>query len=399
MQTTIIKSIANLLAWRFIGVVAFNRIKVVNRDNLSVSGPILYVATHRNGALDAAAYKVAVKNIVPIVSAQLQRSAIGRFLFQGIPVARAKDRERGIQADNALAMTSSLEVLKNNGQLFVMPEGTSTLGHTHLPFHRGAARIAHAAIEAGVKLTIIPLAVHYEDPTVWQSRVEVLVGNPVQPNANADIATLHSIITHGLESVGANFGSANDQRSAEALAYAATLGTETSYAKSLKYFEQLKSDETTRMMQRMESVVQREKLCTHQRVPLIPLHSWMFYALYWLILIPFVVSFSLLNAPVLVAGYLASRKLPDAPNVMAFWRMMVGLPAALIWVLLISLMLVLFAGSTGMLIYWVATIVGIKSWYRFRKLSVALCNGLLHGHVKKELMQMHRELNKGTPHD
>jgi len=399
MQTTIIKRIANGLAWRFIGVFAFNRIRIINHDNLSTSGPILYVATHRNGALDAAAYKVAVATFVPIVSAQLQQSAIGRLLFQGIPVARIKDRERGIQADNALAMTRSLEVLQNRGQLFVMPEGTSTLGHTHLQYHRGAARIAHAAIEAGVKLIIIPLAVHYEDPTVWQSRVEVLVGNPVQPNANADIATLHSIITHGLESVGANFDSANEQRSAEALACAATLGTETSYAKSLKYFEQLESDETARMMQRMESLVQREKLCTHQRVPLIPLHSWMFYALYWLVLMPFVISFSLLNAPVLIAGYLASRKLPDAPNVIAFWRMVVGLPTALIWVPLVSLLLVLFTGSTGMLIYWVVTIAGIKSWYRFRKLSVALCNSLLHGEVRSELMQLYRELKRGTPHD
>ena len=221
---------ATRAVWRLIGRLAFNRITVVGRERLPRSGAVLYVATHRNGALDGAPYTLAVPAAVPMVSAQLHRTALGRFLFQGIPVARTKDRERGIAADNRQLIERCISLLKYDCQLLVMPEGTNTLGFRHLPYQRGAARIAHAALDAGITLTIVPLAVHYEAPTVWQSRAEVLVGEPMQLQGSEDVAALHRVITQALESVGANFASEDEQRKAEALAYASTLGTDASYA-------------------------------------------------------------------------------------------------------------------------------------------------------------------------
>lgn len=390
---------ANRAVWRLIGRLAFNRITVVGRERLPLSGAILYVATHRNGALDAAPYTLAVPGALPMVSAQLHRTSLGRFLFQGIPVARAKDRNRGIAADNIEAIERCISLLQNGGQLLVMPEGTSTLDFKHLPFQRGAASIAHAAVNAGIVLSIVPLGVHYEDPTVWQSRVEVLVGEPVQPHSGDDVAAIHQLITQGLESVGASFASDDAQRNAEALAYASTLGTEASYALSLKYFEQAKPETLAEIVQPLASVAQREHLCLHQGVPLIPILPWPLYALYWLVLVPLVAGFFLLNLPVLTVGFVASWKLPDAPNVVAFWRMAAGLPTGMVWAALVSTAFAIVYGFMGVAFYWCLTIGGIGAWYRFRKLSVALCNGLFHAGARPALLRAYRGLKDRMPHD
>jgi len=383
--------------WRIIGRLAFNQITVVGRERLPLSGAALYVATHRNGALDAAPYTLAVPDAVPMVSAQLHRTPLGRFLFQGIPVARAKDRDRGMAADNMQAIECCIGLLKNGGRLLVMPEGTSTLDFKHLPFQRGAARIAHAAINSGIELTIMPLGVHYEDPTSWQSRVEVLVGEPVRPRIGDDVASIHRLITQGLELVGVNFSSSDAQHNAETLAYAATLGTGASYALSLKYFEQAMPENLAEIIQPLESIARKERLCLHQGVPLVPILPWPLYALYWLVLAPPVIGFCLLNAPALAVGFVASRKLPDAPNVIAFWRMAAGLPVGVVWAALSSTASALVYGLAGFAIYWCATIAGIGAWYRFRKLTVALCNGLFHADTIPALLHTYRELKDQMP--
>lgn len=385
--------------WRWIGGLAFNRIAVIDQENLPGSGPVLFVATHRNGALDAAPYKVAVPRAIPMVSAQLHRMPLGRCLFRGIAVARAKDRGRGIEADNQQALQACVELLRAGGQLLVMPEGTSTLGPRHLPFHRGAARIARAVMDAGTLPTIVPLAVHYEDPTAWQSRVEVRVGRPLYPQADAKVAELHRQISLGLEQVGVNFPDEGAQFMAERLAYAATLGTGLSYARSLKSFEGGTPGALIEQMQQLQVLAQQQKLVLHQGVPLVPVGSWIPYAAYWMLLAPLVASFVLFNWPALALAVLASRKLADALNVIAFWRMAIGLPTGLAWGLSASLMVGYSVGPWGVVVYWLASAGGVLAWYRFRKLSVALANALLRSNAKPALLQAYRCLFDRMTHD
>ena len=385
--------------WHLIGRIAFDRIQIVGKERLPAQGPVLFVATHRNGALDAAPYVAALPEAVPMVSAQLYRLPLGSILFAGIAVARAKDRERGIEADNGEALRQCIAVLKADGQLLLMPEGTSTLGPGHLPFHRGAARIVKAALEAGVLPTIVPLAVHYEDPTAWQSRVEVLVGGAFRPEPDAAVGAIHRLITGGLESVGAYFDSAKEQRLAEALAYACTLGSPASYARALKRCQGAAPKVLDGVARELERITRGGRLRLHQGVPLIPLGPWPLYAAYWLMLAPLVAGFSILNAPVLSAGYLASRRLPDDRNVIAFWRLVVALPAALVWSSAATLFFSLTCGLLWTALYWFLTIAGMTSWYRFRKLSVALANGLLHRGERADLLALHGKIVGLLPDD
>lgn len=151
------------------------------------------------------------------------------------------------------------------------------------------------------------------------------------------------------------------------------------------------------IIQPLESIARKERLCLHQGVPLVPILPWPLYALYWLVLAPPVIGFCLLNAPALAVGFVASRKLPDAPNVIAFWRMAAGLPVGVVWAALSSTASALVYGLAGFAIYWCATIAGIGAWYRFRKLTVALCNGLFHADTIPALLHTYRELKDQMP--
>lgn len=387
----------NYWLWRGIGRLALNHIEVIGKEFLPAAGPVLFVATHRNGALDAAAYALAAPGAVPMMSAQLHRLPLGRFLFRGIAVARAKDKARGIKANNLKAMEQCVDVLKAGGQLFIMPEGSSTLGHQHLPFKRGAARIAGQAMAAGVTPSIVPLAVYYEDPTCWQSRAEVLIGEPIRPQT-ADEMALHQLISDALETVGANFADTKTQRLAEKLAYACTLGTDRSYARSLKLFERGIPPDLADAAQELERIAKDNGLLLHQGLPLAPAGPWPLYLAYWLILAPVLLCFSLLNLPVLAAGYIAGRTLPDDANVVAFWRMAIGLPAGLVWLLIVNAAAILMAEPIWLMFYWAISAAGIMAWYRFCTLSVALGNGLFHPAVRTVLLQTYRNLLNRMPH-
>jgi len=394
-------NIAGLLhygIWRCIGYLAFSRIRVIGKERLTLVGPVVFVATHRNGALDAAPYSLAVPLAMPMVSAQLHRLPLGRFLFPGIAVARTEDKARGIKADNGKALEECVELLKVGGQLFIMPEGTSSLGCRHLPFNRGAARIVARAMAAGIRPIIQPLAIHYEDPTHWQSRAEVLIGEPIIPQ-NVDEIAIHQSIVDGLEAVGANFVNSEAQQMAEKLAYARILGSDLSYAEHLKKFEGQVAPAFSEQLRELEAVAKEKGLFLHQGLPLIVVGLWQPDLVKWLLLAPIIGCFSILNFPILAAGYIASKVLPDEPNVIAFWRMVVGLPVGLFWVVAVCVGLFLFAGPSWLVLYGAISIVGILAWYRFRKLTVALGNAVFHPELRAVLLAAYRNLAERKAHE
>jgi len=59
----------------------FSRLTVVGRENVPVNGPVLYVALHRNGAVDGCVYAAVASKAVFMISRQLRRSRLGRLLF------------------------------------------------------------------------------------------------------------------------------------------------------------------------------------------------------------------------------------------------------------------------------------------------------------------------------
>lgn len=381
--------------------VYFERITAVNPERLPAGGPVLYVVMHRNGAVDGFVYHELVPRGIFMISTQLQRGFFTRLFFSGIAVARRKDEEDG--SGNEAALRQCVQVLKDGGELMVFPEGTSSLGPRHLPFKSGAVRLALDALAQGVPLRIVPLGIHYERAWAFRSKVEVVVGKPVPTELAGDLSEMGRLkelkrrMTAALESVGANFASAADQEHAERLAYVATLGTARGYFNSLKALEAGIPNNLSENRRVLDSRLAGRRVLLHQGVPLFPVGPWIFYAVLLVLLAPLVLAGTLLNAPPMLVGWLAARRFADDRNVIALWRILVGLPLGLVWFVGFGIELAWVAGWPWMLGYAVLTLAALKSLYRCKKLAVAVWNGLAHRDLAGPARDFHQTVLSTLP--
>ncbi len=374
----------------------FERITVLHPDRLPAGGPTLYVGLHRNGAVDGFVYHQVAPRGVFLISTQLRRSFFARLFFCGIAIARKGDEEDRRQNDEALR--ECMQLLSRGGELIIFPEGTSSLGPRHLPFKSGAARLAVDALEQGIPLRIVPLGIHYECAWAFRSTVEVMVGEPIAAdfaagtNPMARLRELKRRINTALESVGANFPSAETQEDAQRVAYAATLGTPHSYFAALKPFEAGIPEPLLAGWRELTPLLSARRVLRHQGVPLFPAGPWMFYLLLLLGFGPIVLAGALVNAPPLFLGWLAARKFADDRNVIALWRILVGLPVAAIWLGVVSITLAFLSGWAWSLVYLLLTIAALKSLCRARKLGIAVWNGLAHRDLAPQAHEFHKAI-------
>ncbi len=380
----------------------FNRVAVIGRQRLPRRGPVLYLGLHRNGAVDGFVYHRVVPRTEFMIARQLLRSFFGRLFFRGIEVVRDKDRaDAGADREaNRTALEACLAHLRAGGELFVLPEGTSDLGPRHLEFKRGAARLAQAFLSESASLQILPLGIHYERAWAFRSNVEVVVGEPIAadlpPRASEEerTAILHERFTGALEAVGVNVASAEEQQRVEALAYAATLGSSRSYFEALKTFEAGVPAPLAQAWERLGRECDRLRLARHQGVPLVPVgHAW----LYMLALPPLalVVGAGLLfNLPPLLVAFFAGRRLADARNVVALWRLIAGLPALLAWVVVVAA----FAPSWLFALYAATTILGMAAFYRTKKLAVSVWNLVRGRPLRADLLRIKTSIDEALAH-
>jgi 1-acyl-sn-glycerol-3-phosphate acyltransferase len=379
----------------------FERVTVLHPERLPEGGPILYVGLHRNGAVDGFVYRQVLPRGIFLISTQLRRSVFSRLFFCGIAVSRKQDEEDRGQNDAALCRCAQL--LADGGELVVFPEGTSALGPRHLPFKSGAASIALDALARGVPLRIMPLGIHYERAWAFRSKVEVVVGEPISTALPAGLSELGRLkemkrrMTSALESVGANFASAEAQEYAERLAYAATLGTPRSYSASLTALEAGVPEPLLARWRELDSQLASRRVWRHQGVPLFPVGPGVFYALLLVVLGPMVLAGALVNLPPLLAGWLAGRKFADGPNVIALWRILVGVPLFVIWFGVVTILLARFGGGWWLLGYGLLTLAALKSLYRAKKLAVAVWNGLAHRSLARGAHEFHQSVLKTLP--
>jgi hypothetical protein len=249
----------------------------------------------------------------------------------------------------------------------------------------------------------VPLGIHYERAWAFRSKVEVVVGESLSTETPARLSELGRLremkrrITAALESVGANFADAEAQQNAERLAYAATLGTPRSYFTSLKSLEAGVPEPLLARWLELESQLSARGVLLHQGVPLFPVGGWLRYALLLLVLGPIVLAGAMVNLPPLLAGWFAARKFADDLNVIALWRILVGLPLFVIWFAGVSVLLALFAGWLWVPGYALLTLAALKSHYRTKKLAVAVWNRLAHRSLASYAHEFHQAVLQTLP--
>jgi 1-acyl-sn-glycerol-3-phosphate acyltransferase len=381
--------------------VYFERITVVHPERLPDGGPVLYIVLHRNGAVDGFVYRQVVPHCVSLISTQLRRGLFARLFFCGIAVARKQDEDDRHQ--NEAALNECTQLLANGGELMVYPEGTSSLGPQHLPFKSGAASLALDVLARGVALRIVPLGIHYERAWAFRSKIEVVVGEAVPTDIADGLSALGRLkemkrrMTRALESVGTNFASDAVQEQAQRLAYVATLGTARGYFASLKLLEAGVPEPLQAHWRQLEAQLVPRRVLLHQGVPLFPVGPWIAYAMLLLVLGPLVLTGAVLNFPPLLAGWLAARRFADGRNVIALWRILVGLPLGVAWFGVVSMVLGYVAGGYWLLGYMLLTLAALKSLYRAKKLAVAVWNGLAHRDLARQAHEFHQSVIQTLP--
>jgi glycerol-3-phosphate O-acyltransferase/dihydroxyacetone phosphate acyltransferase len=183
VQRQLLDLLLDGLAW-LVGHGLYRTVEVAGADRIPRDQPLVIVANHFNGLVDAVLLAVIVRGVPRFVAkGTLWRSWLLRPLLAVaglVPVSRPEDRD-GDAVDNATLFGSAHDILRRRGTLAIFPEGTT---HDHLELQRvrtGAARIALGARDVGVEgVTIVPIGLTFDDKLALRSRVLARVGQPIR---------------------------------------------------------------------------------------------------------------------------------------------------------------------------------------------------------------------------
>ncbi len=397
MDNISLPRVVQAMAAGLVRALLFHRITIVNRHLLPSQGPVLYLGLHRNGAIDLFLYRPVAPEALPLVSKQLTRKWPGRVLFHGIEVVRKKDVARyGMStAQNQSAIDACVSHLKQDGRLLILPEGTSDLGPKHLPFHSGAARILLASFAAGKEVSVVPLGIHYEQGWVFRSNAEIVIGVPfghavldtVPERDHLD--TLMQQITQSLEEVGINVADRPMQKRLEQTAYIACLNPRISYFRALKAFESGLPPQVQVAWQTLDTYVNKHGAAMHLTVPVAPVGSTPACIGLWVLTAPVVAMAVAVNAPPLLAGYMAGHRLADAPNVITLWRSLVGVPVAIIYWTAMLILSIKTGAYLWLAFYAVITTSGLLLFRKTSQMTAMLKNALFHFGLKQPFRRLY----------
>ena len=372
----------------------FARIRVIGPERLPSGGPILYAGLHRNGAVDGFVYKSIFRRAIFLIAAQLQKNLLSRIFFSGIPVVR--DKDSGDRGMNTAAMERCGKLLADGGELFVFPEGTSSLGPQHLPFKSGAARVAVEAWQQGVPLKIVPLGITYDAPSTFRSSVEVIVGEVIGSKqiaslqGEAQLAQAKEAITRALEDVGVNVESVDYFEERRAIARMASPGG--SYFHTMKLCEKGIPRELQGAWDALRDGIRANNLKQSEAASPFSMASPWTSLFAGVLLAPFVAAAAAINSLPLFAAYWAGKKFPDAPNVVALWRILVGAPLFFLWFVAVLAALVAVERGVWFLVFFMLTMIGWLAYQRGRQLFVAGWNGIRVPQLRNKYLEFQRLL-------
>lgn len=318
--------------------------------------PVLIVSGHRCGAFDGLLVQAFHPTAVTLLSTQLVANPYLRLLFTGIPIARPQDRARGKDSGAVPdAVAAAAEQLRSGGDLVMYPEGTSTWSHSPQPFHRGTAAALRRVLGEGHDVTLIPVAPHYERPTDWQSRAELVVGRPItlrgsQPvEPKPTLAELAELIETRVRELSVDSPTPETFAAARAEARARIAADpESSYAAAFLRTQRASNP-----------------------APDAPVAPWP-RRLLSLAAIPALAALVALHWPTLLAGWLGSRA-ADGRNVVMLHRILTALPVA---ALTFPIHLALAIQWPWLLIGHALAVIGFRAWGPVRDLWIRADDGV-----------------------
>jgi 1-acyl-sn-glycerol-3-phosphate acyltransferase len=163
----------------------YRRFKVAGRKNIPQGVPVIFSANHQNGLMDPLAIIFAtMRQVVFFARADIFRKKfIARMLFflKILPIYRPRDGFRSVELNKDM-FDEVINVLLNNRDVGILPEGNHEGRKRLRHFRKGAARLALQAEEkAGFQLglKIVPAGIDYSNYYSAGSDLLVLFGKPI----------------------------------------------------------------------------------------------------------------------------------------------------------------------------------------------------------------------------
>jgi 1-acyl-sn-glycerol-3-phosphate acyltransferase len=383
---------------RLLALIYFGQPRVFGRANLPDGGALL-ISNHRSGAIDGMLLAQVAPRWTFMVGANLARHPIMRHLVAGLVVERVADQARldpveraRRRAANLGALDSAAAFVAAGGALCICPEGTSALGPALLPLYPGVAAITCRLRALGSPGPLIPVGIHYAHGPALRGAVEVTIGAPIDlliddrlPPTEQRRVVLEQIRA-ALEAITVNVRDAEEQRAVEGLATLATAGIRLSHGllcRALAHGLAAGDRQALHLCEewrRLEAATVARRLARFAGAPLYPRGSMLAAALVAIPLAPIVAAAALISLPILFAAHAIAVRCADAPNVVALWRLLAGMPAALLWWPVLIVFLVMFAGGLAaplVLIAAALTLAGLLLWRPWCIAAVMLINAVL----------------------
>lgn len=171
----------------------FARIVVHGRDKPLLAQGAIIVANHPNTFIDP----VILTAIMPGRLSYWAKSTLWNAAILGsildrlgaIPIYRKEDAGGDRESANQKSFGSAVKRLNQKGLVLIFPEGVSKTGLSLKPVKTGTARLGFQYLEQaepGSRLPLIPVAVDYEEPSIFRSTVTVRIGDPINLESHMD---------------------------------------------------------------------------------------------------------------------------------------------------------------------------------------------------------------------
>lgn len=177
-----------LLAWlaRFATTLLLRRVEVADRGRFPKGRPVLLVANHFNGFVDA----VVIMSVLPrvprlVAKASLGNNPLARVLARVMGVVFVQRRvDTGGPLQNDAAFAECHAALVQRDTVAIFPEGTTHDRPRIDPIKTGAARIALGARTAGATdIAIVPLGLTFPDKVALRTSALVQFGEAIDLDA------------------------------------------------------------------------------------------------------------------------------------------------------------------------------------------------------------------------
>jgi 1-acyl-sn-glycerol-3-phosphate acyltransferase len=173
------------------------RVYVEGKENIPKKGAILFTVNHPNALIDPLLVATTNRRIHHFLvrAASFKNPTIKKLLatLNLMPIYRIRDGVKEL-AKNEAIFNQCFAILKKKQALMIFPEGSHNIKRSVRPISKGFTRILFGALEKypDLKITIIPVGITYQNPSLYPTKVSVKYGTPIIANDYYDINNIPS---------------------------------------------------------------------------------------------------------------------------------------------------------------------------------------------------------------